>query len=138
MQSKLVVELASLVDARIRCLADITADKPDGGHRAAWASAHENRIKDLCREFMPSGAGFDKGTALDLADSKPDRLVFRTAFHHMDDNGYYDGWTEHAVLVTPSLIFGFTLYVKGPDKRQIKDLIHDAMHQALDTLVGDP
>lgn len=149
MQNKLVVELASLVDARLRCMADVAtyrdhchtptdADIADCGRKETWVGNHERRIKDLCREFLPSGSGFDKGTDLDLADSTADRLVFHTAFHHMDDNGFYDGWTDHTVLVTPSLIFGFTLYVKGKDKRQIKDHIHESLDHALNTLVGDP
>ena len=78
-------ELASLIDANKRDMAD----------------THEATIKRLVKDFMPSGSGFDAGTKLDLDLSHAERLVFTTSYHHMNDGGYYDGWTEHTVTVTP-------------------------------------
>lgn len=53
--------------------------------------------------MMPSGSGFDAGTRLDEDKTNDSRLVFTTAFHHMDEHGTYAGWTEHTVTVRASL-----------------------------------
>jgi len=71
----------------------------------------------------PSGSGFDNGTIVDKG--RGGALEFRTAFHHMDDAGYYDGWTHHVVRVKPSLAWGFNLTVSGPNRNEIKDYIAD-------------
>lgn len=101
------------------------------GDRSEWILRHIDRIKTLCAAVLPSGSGFDNGSRIDLERSKPERLVFETSFHHMDPNGYYDGWTEHTVIVTPSLVFGFELRVTGRNRDEIKDHIHECFHYAL-------
>jgi hypothetical protein len=50
----------------------------------------------------------------------------------MNDNGMYDGWTTHQVIVTPSLAFGFTLKITGRDRNQIKDYLSETYHYALE------
>jgi len=35
----------------------------------------------------------------------------------------YDGWTEHKIIVTPSLMAGFNLQITGKDKGQIKEYL---------------
>jgi len=121
MNSKLFATFASLVDARLRC---------EQTNNDEWFHNHTARITELLDE-MPSGSGFDSGTKLDFDASNADRLVFITAFHHMNDGGYYDGWTEHNVIVTPSLIHGFNLKVTGRDRNQIKEYIHEMFANAL-------
>ena len=98
------------------------------------ANAVANR-PDLIPAFnavAPSGSGFDAGTTLNEEKSTQNRLVFDTAFHHMDDHGGYDGWTEHQVIVTPDLIVGFDVRVTGKNKRDIKDYIGDVFRAWLD------
>jgi hypothetical protein len=122
--TKVYQALASLVDARLR-----SAERGNWD----WVTKHEERIKELVEEHLPSGSGFDAGSSIDLYESKPERLVFGTAFHHMSDHGYYVGWSEHNVIVTPSLLFGFNLRVTGRDRNQIKDYIGETFQHALDT-----
>jgi hypothetical protein len=64
--------------------------------------------------------------------STPEKLVFNTAFHHMDEAGGYDGWTEHQVIVTPSLEMGYSIRVTGRDKEEIKEYIAEMFSAALD------
>jgi len=118
-------ELAQLVAARQRCLADANP----------WAEKHEARIISLVSEYMPSGSGFDSGTTLDLAASTGNKLAFDTYYHHMNDVGFYDGWTEHTVIVKPDLQFGFALRITGRDRNDIKDYIAEAFEYALRTEV---
>jgi len=96
-----------------------------------WQVKHGDAIKRIVRNYLPSGSGFDSGTALDLDRSEPDKLVFVTEFHHMNEDGYYDGWTHHDVTVRPSLAFGFRLTISGRDRNDIKDYIAGEFEQAL-------
>lgn len=121
---KLYQRLAQLLDAYQRCEAE---------GRKEWADNHCESIERLCKAHMPHGSGLDAGmsTQLLLEESTPDRLVFPADFHHMDEYGFYDGWTEHRVVVTPSLAFGFTLKVTGRDRNEIKSYIEETFHTAL-------
>lgn len=118
---KLYRELASLVQANINC--EISGNKE-------WFEKHEARIEELVENYMPSGSGFDCGTKIDLDKSTPEKLVFYTDFHHMNE-GYYNGWTEHRITVRPSLAFGFTLTISGRNRNEIKDYIHQVFDCAL-------
>jgi hypothetical protein len=81
--------------------------------------------------MLPHGAGFDAGTSLDESQSHADKVIFHTSFHHMNDAGYYDGWTEHTVTVTPSLIHGINLRVSGRNRNEIKDHIAESFDYIL-------
>jgi len=89
-------------------------------------------LEDLVLEYLPQGSGFDNGCEVDIDASTPDRLVIHTSFHHISDNGFYLRWTDHDVIVTPSLILGFDLRVTGRDYREIKGYIADMFSEALD------
>jgi hypothetical protein len=49
----------------------------------------------------------------------------------MNDSGYYDGWTEHVVTVTPSFIGGFNIRVSGRNRNDIKGYIAESFHHIL-------
>lgn len=102
-----------------------------------WLAKHEEAIEQLVSQHFPSGSGFDSGTKLYVDHSEPERLVFSTSFHHMDQHGSYDGWTYHDVVVKPSLVFGYTLRVTGKDRNDVKDYIAEAFRQSLDTITTD-
>jgi hypothetical protein len=74
---------------------------------------------------MPSGSGFDSGTQFDYDKSTPEKLVFHTTFHHMNENGMYDGWTEHTVTVTPSFVLGYHVKITGRNKNNIIEYINE-------------
>lgn len=97
--------------------------------RTAEISERRDFIEAIVKEYMPSGSGFDNGTTIDLDASREDRLVFNTAFHHMNEGGFYDGWTEHTVTVKPSF-WGTSIKVGGRDRNLIKDYIGDTFHHA--------
>jgi hypothetical protein len=93
-------------------------------------SIHTQRLQNLVTEHMPRGSGFD-GTHLWTNDCTPDKLVFHTSFHHMDENGHYDGWTDHTVIVRPSLAFGFEIKITGKNRDNIRDHIAQTFDNAL-------
>ncbi len=119
---KLYQELASLVQARRNCVAT---------NNGEWRDNHEKTIFALCKNFMPSGGGVDCGTKIDLDASTGERLVFDTGYHHMNENGYYDEWTTHRIIVKPSLLFGLDIRITGRDRNQIKEHLHEIVHADL-------
>ena len=110
----------------------------DESGNTEWRDIWAERIRVLAREHLPSGSGFDSGSSFSLDESRPDRLCFETSFHHMNDSGFYDGWTEHRVIATPSFVSAFELKVTGRDKRQIKDYIAESFYAALAAPVAMP
>lgn len=119
--------IASCVDARLRCI-EHQEQQP---HLAEWIDKHRERADMLVYQYLPSGSGFDSGTKLDWDRSTGDKLVFHTSFHHMDQHGGYDGWTEHDVIVHPSLIHTLDLRVRGRNRNDIKDYIHESFYTGL-------
>lgn len=125
MEQPLYQRLASLIQAIRNC---------DKSGNTEWAYRHSARIRELLENEMPSGSGFDGGTLLDFDASHADKLVFTTSFHHMNEVGYYDGWTEHTVTVTPSLLHGINLRISGRNRNDIKEYIHSEFHESLMTM----
>lgn len=116
--------LSSLVSARLNCI----ARKPTAN--VEWQSKHEDSIAELV-EFLPSGSGIDGGTKIDLDASTPEKLVFTFGFHHMNDAGMYDGWTEHTLTVRPSLQFDIATTISGRNRNDIKDYLYETYGYAL-------
>lgn len=116
---KTYVLLAQLLQARANC---------ERSGNAEWFERHTEKIERIMRSTAPSGSGFDSGTSLNFERSNASRLVFTTAFHHMNEDGYYDGWTEHTVTAHADLASGFTLSISGRDRNEIKDYIADTFN----------
>ncbi len=80
--------------------------------------------------MLPSGSGIDSGTKFDLGGSLVDCLVFHVSFHHTNEHGSYDGWTEHKVRVKPAFD-GVRLTISGPDRNQVKEYLHEVYSECL-------
>jgi hypothetical protein len=122
--TSLVRQLATTVGAIANC-------KAEPQRYGNWLATHTDRAKSLVRNHMPSGSGLDNGVSIDLSTSSPERLVFHTSFHHMNDTGMYDGWTEHTVTVRASLQFGLLINISGPNRNEVKDDIRERFDMAL-------
>jgi hypothetical protein len=127
MSKQLFQEIASRIQAMENC---------EKSNNFEWLNKHKARILQLVKDHMPSGSGFDSGTVIDFDASTSEKLVFDTSFHHMDEHGHYDGWTDHTVTVEPSLVYGFTLIdVSGQNRNDIKDYISETFDIVLTTEV---
>jgi hypothetical protein len=127
--AKVYQAIASKIEAMRNC------NKSGNGE---WFTRHHDAIDNIVKEYMPSGSGVDSGTQFDTCehvDCNRDRLIFTTAFHHMDEHGGYDGWTQHSVIVTPSLARGFDIKVTGSDRNGIEDYLADLFYDALNRVV---
>jgi hypothetical protein len=124
---KLYARIALLVDAVSNCAAL---------GKTEWQATYEASLRAL-EEFLPSGSGVDCGTKIDLDASlrRPGKIALTLSYHHMNEDGFYDGWTEHAVTVCPSLTSGFVLTISGRDRNGIKEYLHellaDSLHQEI-------
>lgn len=80
-------------------------------------------------ELLPSGSGLDQGVKFAWSESKPNRLVFIFAFHHMNTVGYYSGWSHHKLIITPCFMTGYKMTITGRDKNKIKDDLYDLFEE---------
>lgn len=96
-----------------------------------WEDRWYDRIRSIQRNFLPSGSGFDTGTEIDM-DSTAKQIKLAVGFHHMDDGGSYDGWTDHIIYVRPNLAHRIDLSISGRNRNDIKSYIGDTFHAALD------
>ena len=110
---------------QIAILARGNADHIDMAHDA---------IGKLARQFLPSGSGFDCGSQILVEESRPDRIVLLTDYHHMTE-GCYDGWTQHKIILTPSFTKGFDMRITGRNRNEIKEYITDVFHDTLNQQV---
>ena len=115
-----------------------TVPTSDAARRQQLIDDCRDALHDWINTHFPRGSGFDAGTQLvnDPALTVP-KLTFETAFHHMDEQGGYCGWTHHKVVVRPDWD-GFKLVVGGYDRRGIKDYIADCFYHSLNIEVTLP
>ena len=125
MQPRTVVQaIASAVVARLNCR------KSDN---VEWFDRHSETIKQLAKDCLPSGSGIDSGTSVDLDKSTGTRIVLHTHFHHMNEGGMYDGWTDHTIIVTPAFE-GIDLNIRGRNRNAIKDYLYETFDYELTRL----
>ena len=98
-----------------------------------WAKRHVERLEWMAANYLPSGSGIDQGTKIELDESSSEKIVLSCSYHHMDDNGHYDGWTQHKIIVTASLETGLRIRVTGRDRNGIKEYLGDTFSSVLTT-----
>jgi hypothetical protein len=99
--------------------------------------SHEKELNQVVKT-APSGSGIDNGTNFSFDESEENKLVFTFDYHHMNDDGYYIGWSSYKVVVTPSLAFGFELDITNSENEAIIDeadfdYFHEVYHSWLDS-----
>jgi len=128
MNKKLYQQIASGFQAMLNC-------KKNKNEK--WYDYHKANVESLVNEYMPSGSGFDAGTRFDFDKSTPDKLVFFTDYHKMNENSYYDGWIDDIkIVVTPSLQFGYNMKITGLKRSDLDnyiDYFYDTFAYALDS-----
>jgi hypothetical protein len=116
---KVYQQISSLLNAIANC---------QKSGNSEWSVKHSCEL-DTIERNLPRGSGIDCGTKISR-DSTSRKIVLVADFHHMDDNGYYDGWTNHKIIVTPSFD-GIDIRVTGQNRNDIKDYLADVYHYAL-------
>lgn len=107
-----------------------------GAGNPAYPDRHYEAIGYLVRNFLPHGSGFDSGVEIDMDDHRDERLILTTSFHHMNETGFYVGWTDHTVTVRPGFN-GLNVTVSGKNRNDIKTYIREMFHTCLSTKVRE-
>jgi hypothetical protein len=99
-----------------------------------WEDRHRERLREIEQNLLPSGSGFDSGSTVDLERSNRDRIIINSAFHIMNECGYYDGWIHFEVIVQPTFS-GIDVTVKGPFAKtgvtELKEYIEQVFYHDL-------
>ncbi len=128
MKAALYKHIASALIAIENC-------RKDNNHE--WLIRHNSRLDHIERNYLPSGSGVDSGTKIDREKSRENRIVLTTAFHHMNEQGCYDGWTEHDIIITPDLFCDFSVRVTGRNRNDIKDYLGGVFSSDLSEEIDD-
>ena len=110
----------TVISAISQCLASLARNPSDN----VW----QHRLDSLV-DMLPSGSGIDSGSKL-LDNSKPNDIRIQADFHHMDEHGFYCGWTEHTIRVLPRFD-GIDIRISGRNKNMIKEYLGDTYHYCL-------
>lgn len=118
-------KLASAIQAKKNC---------EQSKNSEWFGKWSNKIEEMVSE-LPHGSGIDGTNRIEEDRCRPNKIVISIEFHHMDENGYYDGWTEHNVIITPAFGNSIDIQITGRDRNQIKDYLGDVF--SCFTPIGD-
>jgi hypothetical protein len=88
-------------------------------------------VEKFVKEYLPSGSGLDGHIGIDYARSNDNRIVIDVEYHHMNEYGMYDGWTNHSIIIKPHFVWGFDLRVTGKDRNDIKEYLANLFTEAL-------
>ena len=109
--------------------------------RIAFLADNEHLDRDGIEDQLPSGSGFDNGTRVVWEESSRNKVVLETSYHHLNENGFYTHWTEHRIIITPDLPFGFKMDTSGDDNVSgmfydyLADLFYDVLNSEAETPV---
>ena len=121
---KLYQQIASTIGARKRCA--------ETGNQH-WQEKHEEKLAYIEKRYLPKGSGIDAGCSIDLEKSSSNKLVINSSYHVMDESGFYDGWVDFTIAITPSLIHEYNLRIKGGRKLKYrKEYLLDLFNYSLD------
>lgn len=91
-----------------------------------WEEKHLEYINNEAKK-LPYGSGFDVGCEIDLPKCTDIKIVILTSFHVMDECGYYSGWQDYKVIVTPEFGY-FHVKVQGSNKQGLKYYVRDVFY----------
>lgn len=131
MKRQLIIAVATAIQARNSCHEKSVIPNGESAHWQEMRDKWEFLLSSM-ESTLPSGSGFDNGTKIDLNESQFGKVVLYTSFHHMDENGGYEGWTEHKITVKP-VFGGIRIIVGGQNKNDIKEYIRETFDNCLTT-----
>lgn len=102
-----------------------------------WLKSVNEAYRDQCEDnldkleqMLPSGSGIDAGTKIDREKSGKDKVIINFEYHHLNGDGYYDGWTQHKLIVKPTFM-GIEMNIQGRDRNDTKDYLYDLFDTVL-------
>ena len=68
-------------------------------------------VEGLISKHFPHGSGFDSKPEFSFDLSAYNKWIIFQSYHHMNDNGYYCGWSHFKIIVTPCFVGGFEIKI---------------------------
>ena len=124
-KQKVYQKLAGRFSAYLNCIKE---------NNEEWEQNHKDSIETITNVCLPSGPGIDSGNSFDFNKSKQNKLVINSSWHIMNQNGYYDGWIDFTVTITPDLISELNIDIRGNFGKKHQDLksyLSDLYYSAL-------
>ena len=126
-KDKIYKRLAKMANSRLRCLVDSSKFPKE-------IENYENEIDNIMKNVLPHGSGIDDGCSFNYNKSQNNRLVINSAYHCMNENGYYDGWVDFTVVLTPDFELDYTLNIRGNFGKygHVKDYLYQIFGDSFD------
>ena len=102
-------------------IANLVHWHPPSEHFQAQKLDELSRMEDL----LPSGSGFDAGCKIQTNSVPPNRVLITFEYHHMSGIGYYIGWTQHEVLISPNLHHDYHIDIIGTGYEDLDDCYYE-------------
>ena len=83
-----------------------------------------DRCEAIIKQFedaLPIGSGIVSTEVISVTNKK---IVISFDYQHLNENGYYDGWTHHEARITATF-GGYTMYISGRNRNDIKPYLHE-------------
>lgn len=99
-----------------------------------WHHKHEESLRLIIDNYLPSGSGIDIGCEIDHEKSDDSKMIIESSYHYMNDNGMYVRWIDFTVKVSASLQHGFLVDITGNFGREqhVKIYLIDLFHECLE------
>ena len=121
MKATIAQVISRIVGQRLRCIET---------SNTLWRDKCEDSLAKIASNNLPSGAGIDSGTMIDLHRSTEDRIVLTFEYHFMNEGGYYDGWGDYTATIKPTFA-GIDVDIRGRNRNDIKDYLFQGFDGAL-------
>lgn len=108
-------ELSATIQAYKNCLAA-------NPQNTEWAKKHRETLMRLV-DLLPYGSGIES-LEVDFEKSHLEKIIVYLSFHHMNADGFYCGYTDHTITITPSFHDGVNLRISGSNRQDIKEYLH--------------
>lgn len=133
---KIYKKLAQIAYSRLRCIDSINSSSITDNIRnwKNWIDTYEDGIDYIMQNVFPYGSGIDNGCTFNYDKSYNNRIVINSGYHCMNENGYYDGWIDFTVVLTPDLELDYSLKIVGKFGKygHVKDYLYQIFHDSFD------
>lgn len=116
-----------LITRIYRCLQAL--NQSEKNNNTEWIDNWYNELQKL-NKLLPSGSGIDSGSEIDIENSTENKIIITFEYHHLNENGYYDGWTGHKLTLKPTFD-SFDMNISGEDRNDIKDYLYQTFEYSL-------
>ena len=129
-----LTKLSRTLQAKKNCLqaiaterAKVEPNEKEITRVSQWVDKHQESIDEILKA-LPHGSGIDSGVTFDQNKSTSEKHIFSVPFHSMNEHGYYDGWVDFTLIVTPCF-GGYNIRITGRDKNQLKEYLSQLFYE---------